>query len=234
MHLTPQGALGLRLPLGQDQAGALLGASIFGRRAAEPMLDQAGAAIYRDVFNDRGPLQPRKLTATASQFVTGLGLDGVFTAAQPAFTDLSGNLGAGQMPTSAATSYAGVTLAGLGLAAVAAAVQSTGQAASIGSTNLLTSAVAGLYIIFGTVTCTSAGSAGTVSVSVTHTDADSSATIAAVSGNISLTSTTNAAGNSALILRRVKAGTNVTYSTTVTGATGSPQYSVSVVAVRLA
>lgn len=49
----------------------------------------------------------RSLAAVANNFFTGLGTDGIFTRAQPAFSDLSGQATLGQFPSIAATTVLG-------------------------------------------------------------------------------------------------------------------------------
>lgn len=109
---------------------------------------------------------------------------------------------------------------------VVAAVALTGQTASIGSTTLYTPAVAGLYRVSVYHFCSVAGSAGTLDTTIGWTD-DVGATSANPAGQISLTTAGNWASGMAFIR---SASGSITYSTTVAGAAGNPQYGAYLVA----
>lgn len=54
----------------------------------------------------------KAIAASGSQFLTGLGTDGVYTRAQPAFTDLSGVAAAAQIPVATTSANGGVKVDG--------------------------------------------------------------------------------------------------------------------------
>ena len=102
------------------------------------------------------------------------------------------------------------------------AVSLTGQTTSISATNLSGHPVANaLYRVEYYLNCTAAGSAGTVTVTITWNDGTSE--------TITLSSLTLSAQGSVSgdLLVKPTSGA-IQYSTTVTGAMGSPQYSLDI------
>jgi hypothetical protein len=114
--------------------------------------------------------------------------------------------------------YNGWSSAGNGVAQVMGSASRFAQTASIGSTNFVGSTASGLYTAVVVLQCTTAGTAGTVSATISWTD-DAGATSQTI-GPLSLTA--KGRTNTVFAFRNLT-GTP-TYSTTVTGATGSPQY----------
>lgn len=97
-----------------------------------------------------------------------------------------------------------------------------GQTASIGSATWSTSPPAGMYQVDYHVSNLSAIAAGTVSLTIAFTD-DVGATTRTTS-NLSLTTTGRLTDNAPWVI--YVASGNITYSTTVTGASGTPNYAV--------
>ena len=105
-------------------------------------------------------------------------------------------------------------------AAALPSVNLAGQTAAISATNLVTAAVAGLYEVTVDLIVTTVGTAGTVS-----------GTIAGNNGSAAFSQTTGTASLTALgaevsqtFTLYSAAGQNITYATTLAGATGTPQY----------
>jgi hypothetical protein len=112
------------------------------------------------------------------------------------------------MPSSSAT----IGLGGVSL---------TGQTADISSTNLITSPSAGLYSLDIYMLCTTAGTAGTATLTIGWTDDVGSTT----STPVSTFSLSTQGRITARQLIRVSSG-NITYSVSRAGVTGSPQYAL--------
>lgn len=107
-------------------------------------------------------------------------------------------------------------------------IRLTAQSASIGATAFATEPSPGFYALGGLVQCTTAGTAGTVTLTLRWTD-DAGATSAA-----SAALTLAAVGRDAILMRPIRiASGNVTYETTVAGATGNPRYAVDCLLLRL-
>lgn len=109
-------------------------------------------------------------------------------------------------------------------------VDLTGQTAAIGSTALSNTPPAGLYSVQVYAVCTTASGSGTPNLDVTigWTDVLGATTTNAVTGLL-LSATGRASGR---VLCQVASG-NITYSTTINSASGSPQYAVYVRVVSL-
>ena len=111
-------------------------------------------------------------------------------------------------------------------------VRLAAQSASLGSTGLLVGPPSDMYAVDVYLECTTAGSAGTVLVTVAYTDTNGVAN--QVTGALVLTS---AAPLTAHLAQRVVfwvASGDITFTSTVTGAVGSPIYAVTVRCARLA
>jgi hypothetical protein len=115
----------------------------------------------------------------------------------------------------------------------------TAQTGSVGSTTLLTgtAATAGVYQVMAYIKTTTAGTGGTVKATVAWNDGASQSmdiplvTTAGVTGTVSLT-TLNAFGQGSVVVYAA-ASQNITFTTTVAGATGSPQYAIYVRIMKL-
>lgn len=107
----------------------------------------------------------------------------------------------------------------------------TGQTAAIGSTSIATAPGAGQYEVTVYALCTTASGSGTPTLACTigYTDNVGATTQTAFTG-LSLSATGRTAP--APLSLRVASG-NITYTTTITGASGSPQYALYIKAVRL-
>lgn len=99
----------------------------------------------------------------------------------------------------------------------------TGQTASIGTTTLFTAPSAGPFRVSVYHLCTTAGTAGTLATTIGWNDGSVAHTIAPAA-NVALTAVGNFAQGTAYL--RVAAGQAITYSTTLTGVSGTPQYSL--------
>jgi hypothetical protein len=107
--------------------------------------------------------------------------------------------------------------------AVAYPIALTGQTSSISSTNIVTPGT-GMFRVCGVITVSSAGTAGTVSLGLTWRDEGGSESATLIS-SLALTSLAPlATAGSCQILTSTSAA--IAYSTTVTGALGSPTYSL--------
>src|SRR6266550_4256932 len=113
----------------------------------------------------------------------------------------------------------GVHWGGLGTIAL---VSLAGQTASIGSTPLyaVPPTGGGMYAVYADVIVTSAGSAGTVVASISWNNGTTAAGLDSVAFNL------NTQGEQAALLGNFMAAANsiITYFTTVSGASGNPQY----------
>lgn len=122
------------------------------------------------------------------------------------------------------TQYNGVATVAAGIPAEYAQINSTAQTASIASATLyaVPSSGAGFYVAIVDTICTTAGTAGTVATSIGWNNGAASAS--AATGPMSLSTL----GNETTQIFTVysAASQNITYSTTVSGAAGSPQYSI--------
>ena len=106
----------------------------------------------------------------------------------------------------------------------------TGQTGSVGSTTLLTgtTATAGMYRLSFYMKTTTAGTAGTVKATAAWNDGSAQTmdiplmTTGGAATTVAL-NTLNAFGQGSVVVYAA-ASQNITYTTTVTGATGSPQY----------
>ena len=109
----------------------------------------------------------------------------------------------------------------------------TAQSASIAATPIKAGAAtlpAGLYRVNYYLNATTAGTAGTVTFSVTYTDDTTAQTQTSVAVNLN---TVGAAAHGDMILYTA-GGVDVQFVATVAGATGSPAYALTVQAERLA
>lgn len=110
--------------------------------------------------------------------------------------------------------------------ALIASTAAVAQTASITTTNLVATAVAGMYEVCLYLTVTTAGTGGTVLGTIGWTDAGGAKTLA--SSTAALTGS-----NSTQVCQRFHSTASaITYSTTVTGATGSPEYSIDAFVTR--
>jgi len=98
----------------------------------------------------------------------------------------------------------------------------TAQTASIGTTAILTSPAAGLFEVDVYIETTTAGSAGTVLATIGHTDRIGATTQA------TSTLALDSVGRKIQRFLVYAASGNVTYATTVAGASGSPQYALDI------
>jgi hypothetical protein len=108
-------------------------------------------------------------------------------------------------------------------------VSLTGQTASIAQTTIYTPGAAGLYRASVHHLCTTAGTGGTLDTDI-HWTNDVGTTSTKPAPQISLTTAGNW-GSGIVIIRST--ATAIKYSTTVSGATGSPQYALWVTLERL-
>ena len=114
--------------------------------------------------------------------------------------------------------------------AVVATVASTAQTASIGATNLVASpTTTALYSVSFYMTVASAGTGGTALLTFTWNDGVAQNY---VTQTINLSTTGAGSFISGVVLVRCSSGA-IQYSTTVTGATGSPTYNLDIRAVTL-
>jgi hypothetical protein len=138
-------------------------------------------------------------------------------------TTITGTLTAGAL---SASTLSGATIPSGALSIVGqyATLTSTPQTASMPSATLyaVPSSGAGLYLVIVDIQCTTAGTAGTVSASLGWNNGSASASVS--TGSMSLTTLGNE--TTQMFAVNSAASQNITYSTTVSGATGSPQYSI--------
>jgi hypothetical protein len=121
--------------------------------------------------------------------------------------------------------YNGVATAGPGVTPVLFTVGLTAQTATIGTTNVTTSCPAGVFSVTYYLKTTTAGTGGTVSLSLNWNDG---AAVSFTSGTASLTSTAATGLVQGTQIVKCGASTTLSYATTVAGATGSPQYSLDI------
>ena len=123
-----------------------------------------------------------------------------------------------------------ITAASNGSGGVAATVALTAQTASIGATNLVASpTTTALYALSFYMTVASAGTGGTALLTFTWNDGVAQNY---VTQTINLSTTGAGSFISGVVLVRCSSGA-IHYSTTVTGATGSPTYNLDIRAVTL-
>jgi hypothetical protein len=120
--------------------------------------------------------------------------------------------------------YDGSNLVSLG-PATPVAVDLTAQSSSLSAASLTTPSANGLFKISYYLATTTAGTAGTVSVTFTWTDESKAETF--TSSALSLSALGALAPQAPLVVY-AKTTAPIQYSTTVSGATGSPQYSLHV------
>lgn len=163
------------------------------------------------------------VSTAAPSATAGLPLVSNGSAANPSFQALT-NLGQ-------VTAYNGISTIANGIPSEYAQINLTAQTASVASATLyaVPSSGAGFYLAIVDTICTTAGTAGTVSATIGWNNGSAAAT--AASGAMSLSTL----GNETTQIFTVysAASQNITYSTTVTGAAGSPQYSVRIRLVYL-
>src|ERR1700739_1504153 len=129
------------------------------------------------------------------------------------------------------------TFKAAGIPQVVATLDLTAQTASIGSTTLyaVPASGAGIYLVAFELITTTAGTGGTVSAtvaSVNEVGGSESKTTAAVSLSGGGANLGPGVGDSPFTFYS-EASQNITYSTTVTGATGNPQYSLRIRVIYL-
>jgi hypothetical protein len=144
----------------------------------------------------------------------------------------TGNIVAGSY--SKFTSYDNYSLQGNGVPSIPKVSNLTGQSASISTTNLQCTGAtsicpSGVYRINVYLVVTTAGTAGTVVAAVGWNDGATVRTITPVS-SIAMTAQNYSSWS---LLVRSGGSAHITYSTTVSGATGSPLYSIYVTVERL-
>jgi hypothetical protein len=122
------------------------------------------------------------------------------------------------------TTYNGVATQGNGLAAIYEAVDLTAETASIGSTTLyaVPASGAGQYGASVSLICSTAGTAGTVTASIVNSNGSGSPT--QTTSALSLTTLGNEVSTQFTMYST--SSVNITYHTTVAGATGSPKYNL--------
>lgn len=121
------------------------------------------------------------------------------------------------------------TGSGLGSPVIVGTVSLTGQTSNIASTTIYTPATAGLYRLSVYALTTTAGSAGVLDVSFNWTD-DEQAQSSLMIDDLDLAVDKTAGSNSIFIRSTASA---IQYSTTITGGSGSPAYSLFIVAEKL-
>jgi hypothetical protein len=102
------------------------------------------------------------------------------------------------------------------------AVDLTAQTASIAATTLRTPTVTGMWRVVVEASCSTAGAAGTVQVTIKWTQGGVAKSKVILGTALSLTSTANADGEEAIIYADVS--TNITYETNLAGGSGTPKY----------
>lgn len=127
-----------------------------------------------------------------------------------------------------ATTYNNLGTAGIGLTPIYWTVGLTGQTASVATTNVTTSCNAGLYSVSYYLKTTTAGTAGTVALILNWNDG---VAMTITSATASLTSTSGLSQGTQVI--KCSAASTLSYSTTVAGVTGAPQYSLDIAVEQL-
>jgi len=129
--------------------------------------------------------------------------------------------------------YNGAATAGIGTTPIYASVASTGQSASISATNLQVGgavAPSGLYKVTYYVVATTAGTSGTLDVTIAWNDG----TAARSDANTSAITFGSTAYATKSVIIRADGTNNITYATTVNSPVGSPVYAIYLVLERLA
>lgn len=102
---------------GTINASAINGVPVSGNASTSgkvPITQGDGTAVWGTVTSTIGPPSPSvlggvfSLAAVSHKFLTSIGTDGTPTAAQPAFTDISGTVAASQLPNPGASSLGGI------------------------------------------------------------------------------------------------------------------------------
>jgi hypothetical protein len=106
----------------------------------------------------------------------------------------------------------------------------TGQLNSLATQTLLTAPPPDLYFVDIYLECPVAGAAGTVLVTVAYTDSLGVAN--QLTGAFALTSATPLTAHLAARLTLLVASGDITFTTTVAGAVGGPQYNITIRAQR--
>lgn len=119
--------------------------------------------------------------------------------------------------------------AGFGQSTIVATVSLTAQDAAIGATTIYTPAAAGTFRVNVYQICHTAGAAGTLATTIGWTDPVTAKTIKPAA-DIVLDSTANGATGIAFIVTTASA---ITYTTTITGGSGSPKYNLYIVVEAL-
>lgn len=141
-------------------------------------------------------------------------------------TPISGSTGVFTTLTTSGklTTYNGVATVANGIASLYGQANPGPQSTSLTSSTLyaVPASGAGLYVIIVDNVCSTAGTGGTVSTTIGWNNGAASAN--ATTGGMSLTTLGNEATQIFIVYSA--ASQNITYSTTVTGAAGAPQYTV--------
>ncbi len=119
--------------------------------------------------------------------------------------------------------------AGFSQATIGASVSLTGQTAAIGATTIYTPAAAGTFRVNVYHICKVAGTAGTLATVIGWSDVIGAKTISPAA-DIILDSTANGATGMSFLVTTASA---ITYSTTLTGGAGNPQYDLHIVVEAL-
>jgi hypothetical protein len=132
--------------------------------------------------------------------------------------------------SSKALTYNNLSTAGIGVTPVYWTVGLVGQTASVTTTNITSSCNAGLYSVSYYLKTTTAGTGGTASVTLNWNDG-AAMTVTSATASLTSTSTTGVAQGTQVI--KCNAASTLSYSTTVSSATGSPQYSLDIAIEQL-
>ena len=179
------------------------------------------------IYSDGGAI-----SSDASGTLSVLTLNATYVA-----VGLSGVSSSGPIASSGGLSITGgasintLTVSGIGsnVSVIVASIQRNAQAASIGTTTLVTGTSLGHYLVTVYLVATTAGTSGTVSATLGWTDAGGARTQA--TGNI----TFGTLGAPVTLLQyMVTTISAITYSTTVTSAIGSPKYELAIDVVKQA
>lgn len=128
--------------------------------------------------------------------------------------------------------YNSIATAGMGVTPIYATVSSTGQSASIGTADLQVGgsiAPAGLYKLTYYLVTTTAGTSGTIKATFGWTDPGAARTV----DSATITFGTLATPATGEVYIQADGVNNITYSTTVTAAVGSPVYAIYIALQRL-
>ena len=132
-------------------------------------------------------------------------------------------------PTNSTWQYHEWNVSGLGSPSIITPIQLTGQTGNIGVTTIYTPAATGLYRIGVYSLCSVAGTGGTLAVTIGWTDEVGAKTLKPAA-DVTLTSTANGSTGIAFIRATAVA---ITYTTTITGGTGNPQYNLHILLERI-